>query len=55
MFYWTFATLRMLPIPGEFVLAGHVYRLAADTGPLTLLAALVYAVYGVATSERFAR
>lgn len=55
LFHWSLALLRALPVPAQFVAAGHVYRLAADTGALSLLAAYVYCIYGEATAGKIAR
>jgi hypothetical protein len=55
VFYWLMALLAVLPIPHAFVVQGHVYRLAADAGPVLLIAMLLYSVYGQATQEKFSR
>jgi hypothetical protein len=55
VFYWLLGLLATLPVPAAFVAEGHVYRLAADAGPLAMILALLYAVYGTATREKFAR
>lgn len=55
VFFWILHLLMLLPIPHEFALQGHVFRLAADAGPAMLLIGLFYAVYSQATLSKFAR
>lgn len=55
VFFWILHLLMLLPIPHEFALQGHVFRLAADAGPALLLIGLLYAVYSQATLSKFAR
>lgn len=55
VFYWLLAFLGLFPIPNDFVIQGHVYRLAADAGPALLIIMLLYSVYGQATNEKFSR
>ena len=55
MSYLILHFLMLLPIPEIFIQQGHVYRLAADAGPILLVFGLFYAAYSQATLSKFAR
>lgn len=54
-FYMLFPMFAAAGIPAEYVAGGHLYRLASYGQLFPLFFGFVYAVYGRATQERFAR